>query len=231
MWRPLMATCLAAMLAVVVVAQQKQKEAKPVKPPKGAVVLFDGKDLSGWVSRDGRSPARWEVTSDGAMEVRPGTGDIMTRQEFGSFRLHIEFATPYMPEARGQARGNSGVYLHGQYEVQVLDSYQDETFAMGMCAAVYGVKPPDKNMAKPPGEWQTYDITFIAPKFDKEGNPIAYPRITVIWNGVKVQDNVEVKGTTPGGIGGKMRPTGPILLQDHGDKVKYRNIWLVPLKD
>lgn len=216
---------LLALIGVVCVAQQGRR------PPRDAVILFDGKDLSKWVSRDGRSPARWEVTADGAMQVRPGTGDIMTRDEFGSFRLHIEFNIPAMPQASGQGRGNSGVYLHGLYEIQVLDSYQNETYGKGGCGAIYGIKDPDKNMAKPPGQWQTYDIIFIAPKFDSAGNLLSKPRVTVRWNGTLVHDNVEIPHVTAGGIGDRMRAKGPILLQDHGNPVRYRNIWIRPLPD
>jgi hypothetical protein len=225
-WRTVVVSLLVVAMVGVCLAQEK-----PAKPPRGAIVLFDGKELSKWVSRDGKSPARWEITPDGAMQVKPGTGDIMTRDEFGSFQLHIEFNIPPMPQASGQGRGNSGVYLHGLYEIQVLDSYQNETYAKGGCAAIYGIKDPDKNMAKPPGQWQTYDITFIAPKFDDAGNVIANPRVTVRWNGVLVHDNVEIPHITAGGIGDRMRKTGPILLQDHGNPVKYRNIWIRPLKD
>ncbi|MDW8103667.1 MAG: DUF1080 domain-containing protein [Armatimonadota bacterium] len=225
-WRTLLTLLLAVAVAAGCLAQGRS-----ARPPRGAIVLFDGKDLSKWVSRDGRTPARWEIMPDGAMQVKAGTGDIMTRDEFGSFQLHIEFATPYMPEARGQGRGNSGVYLHGLYEIQVLDSYGLESLGSGDCAAIYGIKTPDKNAAKPPGQWQTYDITFIAPKFDSAGNVIANPRVTVRWNGVLVHDNVEIPRVTPGGIGDRMRPTGPLLLQDHGNPVKYRNIWIRPLRD
>ncbi|GIV18431.1 MAG: endo-1,3-1,4-beta glucanase-related protein [Armatimonadota bacterium] len=225
-WRRTVALLLAVAVAGMCLAQQK-----PAKPPRGAIVLFDGKDLSQWVSRDGKSPARWEITPDGAMQVKAGTGDIMTRDEFGSFQLHIEFNIPPMPQASGQGRGNSGVYLHGLYELQVLDSYQNETYAKGGCAAIYGIKDPDKNAAKPPGQWQTYDITFIAPRFDSEGKVIAKPRVTVRWNGVLVHDNVEIPHITAGGIDNKMRQKGPILLQDHGNPVQYRNIWIRPLKD
>ncbi len=225
-WKSVGAVCLAVLVAAVVVAQDR-----PVKPPKGAVVLFNGKDLSAWVSRDGKTPARWEITPDGAMQVKAGTGDIMTREEFGSFQLHIEFNIPSMPQASGQGRGNSGVYLHGLYEIQVLDSYQNETYAKGGCAAIYGIKDPDKNVARPPGQWQSYDITFIAPKFDASGNVVANPRVTVRWNGVLVHDNVEIPHITAGGIDNKMRATGPILLQDHGNPVKYRNIWIRPIKE
>ncbi len=224
--RVVIALCLALVLMAGVVAQQRQ-----ARPPRGATVLFDGKDLSKWVSRDGRTPARWEITPNGAMQVKAGTGDIMTRDEFGSFQLHIEFRIPEMPGASGQGKGNSGVYLHGLYEIQVLDAYQNQTYSKGGCASIYGIKDPDKNMAKPPGQWQTYDITFIAPKFDSSGNVLAKPRVTLRWNGEIVHNSVEIPNITVGGIGNQMRATGPILLQDHGNPVQYRNIWIRPLRD
>lgn len=225
-WRVLSVVSLCALLVVAAMAQER-----PVRPPRGAVVLFDGKDLSKWVSRDGRTPPRWEITADAAMQVKPGTGDIMTRDEFGSFHLHIEFNIPHMPEARGQGRGNSGVYLHGLYEIQLLDSYQSETYGKGGCAAIYGIKDPDKNAARPPGQWQSYDIVFIAPKFDASGNMVSKPRVTVRWNGVLVHDNVEIPSPTVGALSNTMRATGPILLQDHGNLMKFRNIWLRPIRD
>jgi len=224
--RVVIALCLALVLMAGVVAQQRQ-----ARPPRGATVLFDGKDLSKWVSRDGRTPARWEITPNGAMQVKAGTGDIMTRDEFGSFQLHIEFRIPEMPGASGQGKGNSGVYLHGLYEIQVLDAYQNQTYSKGGCASIYGIKDPDKNMAKPPGQWQTYDITFIAPKFDSSGNVLAKPRVTLRWNGEIVHNSVEIPNITVGGIGNQMRATGPILLQDHDNPVQYRNIWIRPLRD
>ncbi|HID05641.1 MAG TPA: DUF1080 domain-containing protein, partial [Armatimonadetes bacterium] len=139
--------------ATALCAQQANGE-EPVPPPKGAIVLFNGSNLSNWIHPDG-SPARWRLV-DGAMEVFGGS--IRTKQEFGDFQLHIEFWLPLMANRRGQGRANSGVYLHGLYEIQVLDSYNNETYPTGMCAAIYGQKPPDKNVAKPPETWQTFDI-------------------------------------------------------------------------
>ncbi|MGQ9524213.1 MAG: 3-keto-disaccharide hydrolase [Armatimonadota bacterium] len=202
---------------------------KPAKPPKGAIVLFDGKDVSGWVHRGSGRPCAWKV-ENGYMEVVPGTGDIHTVREFGDARIHVEFCVPYMPEATGQARGNSGVYIQGLYEVQVLDSYGIEKPGLGDCGAIYGVAPPKVNAAKKPGEWQTYDITFYAPRFDSQGNMTQRARISVVWNGVKVHDNVEVGGRTTASVERDPSKPGPLLLQDHGCKVRYRNIWVLPLK-
>jgi hypothetical protein len=195
------------------------------KPPEGAVVLFDGKDVSGWTG------GPWRV-ADGSMEVN-GTGNITSKAEFGDVRLHVEFATPAEPKGEGQNRGNSGVFLMGRYEAQVLDNWKAATYADGMIGAVYGQNPPSVNASRPPGEWQTYDITFTAPRFDDKGNVQSPARMTVLLNGVKVQDNFELLGAT----GWRKRasyqahgPTGPISLQDHGHPVRFRNIWVVPVK-
>jgi hypothetical protein len=209
--------------------KMKKNEPKPVKPPKGAILLFDGKDASAWVHRKDGSPCAWMVANN-ELEVVPGTGDILTKQKFGDYRLHVEFNIPLLPDAHSQARGNSGVYQQGLYEVQVLDSYHNDTYAFGGCCAIYGQKDPDKNMARPPQEWQTYDITFHAPRFDADGKVVANPRITVVWNGVKVHDNVEITGPTAASLGGPMVKEGPIMLQDHGSKVRYRDLWIVPLR-
>lgn len=199
----------------------------PVTPPDDAVVLFDGRDLSGWTGRDGK--AAWTVAG-GAMRVN-GTGDIESRRHFGSCQLHIEWATPAVVKGRGQGRGNSGIFLMGKYEVQVLDSYDNPTYPDGQAGAVYGQTPPDVNASRPPGEWQSYDIIFHAPQF--ENGELKRPAVvTVLHNGVLVQDHTRVLGATthrklphysehPG--------TGPLRLQDHGNPVRFRNIWVRPL--
>ena len=204
----------------------------PVQPPAGAIVLFDGTDISKWVqSRDG-SPAQW-VVRDGYFEVKAGTGDLRTRDGFGDVELHVEWASPNPPRGAEQGRGNSGVYLMSKYELQVLDSWENPTYADGMAAAIYGQYPPLVNAARRPGEWQSYDIVFRGPRFDSSGRLLRPATMTVRFNGVLVQDNVTLSGPT----GHYSRPPYeahadklPILLQDHGDPVRYRNIWLKELK-
>jgi len=195
------------------------------KPPEGAVVLFDGTDISGWFQRDGKTPAAWPV-EDGILTVGPGKGNIRTEKEFGNFQLHLEFNVPYMPKAKGQARGNSGVFLQGRYELQVLDSYglklQDND-----CGAIYKQIVPAVNACKPPLQWQTYDVTFHAPQFEGD-KVVKKARVSVVQNGLTIIDDKEIE-VTPGGIDSDPSRTGPLLLQDHGNPVEYRNIWIKPL--
>jgi hypothetical protein len=199
----------------------------PVKPPAGAIVLLKGSDQSAWLGTDDQ-PARWKAVDDEAIEVN-GSGDIHTKQKFKDFELHVEFRTPEpKPGQTGQARGNSGVYLDDRYEIQVLDSYGLEP-SKGDCGAIYNQKAPDVNAAKPPLEWQTYDITFRAPRFDASGKKTENARVTLIWNGRKVQDNVAITGPTRSPKENEL-PEGPIRLQDHHHPVQYRNIWIVPEK-
>lgn len=203
----------------------------PQDPPSDAIVLFDGSDLSAWSSVKDGSPARWKVT-DGYMEVAK-TGDIQTKQAFGSCQLHIEWQSPEEVKGDSQGRGNSGVFLMSTYEVQVLDSWQNPTYADGQASAIYGQKPPLVNAAKKPGQWQTYDIIFHAPKFD--GQKVVRPgTVTVLHNGVLVQDHWEIQGTTFHKVRAKYEPHAdklPIKLQDHGNPVRFRNIWIRPLED
>lgn len=198
-----------------------------MKPPENAKVLFNGKDLKNWHTREGK-PAGWDV-SDGVMTVVKGTGDIVTDEKFTDFRLHLEWMEPDMPEATGQAKGNSGVYLQGRYEIQVLDSYGIEVPGRGDCGGVYDQFAPLVNACKPALEWQSYDIIFRAPRFDDNGEVESQARVTVLQNGVVIQNNVEVEGPTGGAMDDKLDEPGPLLLQDHGNPVKYRNVWLVPL--
>ena len=201
------------------VSSVKADDARPDDSKK--IVLFDGKDTSQWDSND------WPV-EDGAMVS--AKHDIRTKEKFKDYQLHIEFNEPELgPEFKGQDRGNSGVYQQDRYELQVLDSYHNDTYADGACGAVYGIKAPSKNMAKPPGQWQTYDITFHAAKYDN-GKKVANARITVIWNGEIVQDNTEIPHPTGGGEKESDTP-GSIRLQFHHHSVKFRNIWIMPLKD
>lgn len=196
-------------------------------PPSDAIVLFNGKDLSHWRTDSG-GPAKW-IVRDGYMEVNPGTGGIATVEKFGDVQLHIEWATPSVVKGEGQERGNSGVFLMERYEVQVLDSYQNETYYHGQAGSVYKQYPPLVNASRKPGEWQTYDIIFHAPRFDEMGKVVDRARMTVLHNGVLIQNNVEVYGLTyhdraPVYIA--HAPQESLALQDHGNPVRYRNIWI-----
>ena len=196
-------------------------------PPSDAIVLFDGKNLSHWRSGDG-SPAKWQVR-DGYMEVAPGTGDITTSDRFGDVQLHIEWATPAVAKGEGQDRGNSGVFLMERYEIQVLDSYVNRTYYHGQAGAVYKQHAPLVNASRKPGEWQTYDIVFHAPKFDEQGKVIDRARVTVLHNGVLIQNNVEIYGITYNdkpALYIAHSPQEPLCLQDHGNPMRYRNIWI-----
>ncbi|MCR4410686.1 MAG: DUF1080 domain-containing protein [Candidatus Saccharicenans sp.] len=199
----------------------------PVPPPSDAIILFDGKNLFNWVDAKGE-PARWKVEGD-YMEVVPKTGNIQTKHGFGSCQLHIEWMAPVPSGGEGQDRGNSGVFLMGLYEVQVLDSFENKTYADGMAGAIYGQYPPLVNACRKPGEWQTYDIIFYAPKFDAEGKLLEPARMTVLHNGILIHHNAELTGPTAH----KARPPYnahasklPLMLQDHSHPVRFRNIWL-----
>jgi len=201
--------------------------AEPCKPPADAVVLFDGTDLKEW--KGAKGAATWQVDG-GAMTVNR-SGDIETQKQFGDIQLHLEFATPAVAKGTSQERGNSGVFLMGRFEVQVLDSYDNETYADGQCAALYGQQPPDVNACRKPGEWQSYDIVFEAPRF-AEGKLVSPAMVTVFHNGVLVHHRRAFLGPTAHRSLPKYEPQpeqGPIRLQDHGDPVRYRNIWLRPL--
>ncbi|MBX3731678.1 MAG: DUF1080 domain-containing protein [Verrucomicrobiae bacterium] len=191
-------------------------------PPSDAIVLFDGTDLSAWVGEGGTAP-KWKV-ENGHAEVSGGS--ILTREEFGPVQLHVEWAAPAVVRGEGQERGNSGVYLQGRYEIQVLDSHQNPTYPNGQAGAFYGHNPPLVNASRKPGEWQSYDIIFHPPMPGPDGK-VAPGSFTVLHNGVLVQDRIPVKGdaTTAAKFAGAT-PKGPILLQDHGDPVRYRNIWV-----
>ena len=195
------------------------------KAPSDAQVLFDGKDLSNW---DGN----WKVES-GHMEASGGK-DIQTKEAFGSCQLHVEFATPSKVEGSSQGRGNSGIFLMGNYEVQVLDSYENETYADGQAAALYGQYPPLVNACLPPGQWQQYDIVFHRPQFGEDGKVTKPATMTVFHNGVLVQDHRELKGTTAHhspGVYTKHADKLPIRLQFHGNPTRFRNIWIRQLED
>lgn len=199
-------------------------------PPSDAIVLFDGRDLAAWRSDSG--VARWTVR-DGYFEVKPGTGSLSTARAFGDCQLHVEWAAPTPPRGEGQERGNSGVFLMGLYEVQVLDSYHSTTYPDGQAAAVYGQYPPLVNASRPPGEWQAYDIIFHRPRFDAHGTLVSPARMTVLHNGVLVQDDVVLTGPTAH----QHRPPYrahpdrlPLELQDHGNPVRFRNVWVRELE-
>jgi hypothetical protein len=223
--RLLLALLLAAGLAPSSMAQEKPSDTTlGAKPPEGAIVLLGNKGLEGWVKRDGTTPAAWPV-ADGIVTVRGG--DIMTKRQFGDFKLHLEFNVPYMPEARGQGRGNSGVYLDGAHELQVLDSYGLRP-RNNDCGAIYLQVTPRVNACKPPLQWQTYDVTFRKAVLDGDGEVMKKARVTVVQNGIKTIDDAEIQ-PTPGGLHGKPGQDGPLLLQDHGNAVQYRNIWIQPI--
>jgi hypothetical protein len=241
--------CTALLLTTVAYAQERvpgqvpnpTKEpavvtpgAAPGAPPSDAIVLFDGKDLSQWVSQSAAGgPAPW-VVADGVATVKPGSGGIQTKQAFGSCQLHIEFATPSVVEGSSQGRGNSGVFLMNNYELQILDSYQNPTYFHGQAGAIYKQHAPLVNASRKPGEWQAYDVVFHAPKFDADGKLIQRATFTVFHNGVLIQDHVIVMGVTSHdkppyyeAHAAKM----PLSLQDHHNPMRFRNIWIRELAD
>ena len=199
------------------------------KPPAGAIVLFDGKNFDRWErigGEAGKKEVRWKLLPDGAMEVTAGSGSIVTKKKFTDFKLHLEFRTPFMPDARGQGRGNSGVYLQGRYEIQVLDSYGLEG-RDNECGGIYTVAAPLVNMCAPPMQWQTYDVVFHAPRFDGAGKKTKDASVTVAHNGVNIIYQKQIPGPTGGALDSNVNQPGGIYLQDHGNFVQFRNIWLV----
>lgn len=205
-----------------------------VPPPADAVILFDGRTLDAWRSgRDSVSPAPWRIAGD-ALEVVPGSGSIRTEQGFGDLQLHLEWMTPATVRGDGQDRGNSGVFLMERYEVQILDSWENTTYADGQAAALYGQFPPLVNASLPPGTWQSYDIIFRRPRFDAAGRVSQPARITVLHNGVLVHQHVALLGPTTHMVRTPYAAHAdrlPIALQDHGTPVRFRNIWVRPLGD
>lgn len=205
------------------------------KPPADAVILFDGTDVSKWLSdaKEG-GPTKW-VVKDGAFECAPKSGYTRTKDQFGDCQLHVEFASPKDVKGGGQGRGNSGVFLEGAVEVQVLDSYNNETYADGQAASVYGVNPPAVNAKRAPGEWDTYDIVFRRPIY-KDNKCLDPGYITVFHNGVLVQDHVTIKSATAGSERAGVCEPGPLMLQDHYHPdvketfMRFRNIWYRPLE-
>jgi hypothetical protein len=204
----------------------------PVSPPTDALVLFDGSHLSEWQAPDG-GPPTWRLR-DGYLETDRDLGNIQTRRAFGDIQLHLEWMVPTSVQGEGQARGNSGVFLMGRYEIQVLDGYENDTYADGLPGAVYGQHPPLFNASLPPGEWQTYDIVFRRPRFSVNGELLQPARVTVIHNGVLVQDASEIRGPTRWlqHLPYRSHPDRlPLLLQEHGAPVRFRNIWVRELPE
>jgi len=206
-------------------------ERPPAPAPSDAVVLFDGANLSQWRADDGTA-AKWTVR-DGYVEVKPGTGTMVSARGFGDVQLHIEWRAPTPAQGEGQERGNSGVFLMGIYELQVLDSYQNDTYPDGQAGAIYGENPPLVNATRPPGQWQAYDVVFRRPHFNTDGSLVSPAHMTVFLNGVLIQDNFELVGPTAN----QARPPYkvhadklPLRLQDHGNPVRYRNIWVRELE-
>lgn len=219
---------LFAVAAVAVLSTVSHAAAPPLftgdEPvPADAVVLFDGNDISAWVDVRTEETPSWKV-ENGYMEVQGGS--IRTKQSFTDFQLHLEFWLPLMTEAGGHGRANSGVYLQGIYEVQILDSHGVENPGAGDCGGIYAVAPPMVNACRPPKHWQSFDILFRAARLGENGEAAAPARVTVLHNGVLIQENVEVKQATPGGLSAEVGETGPIMLQDHGNPVRFRNIWI-----
>ncbi|MGE9313927.1 DUF1080 domain-containing protein [Niabella sp. CJ426] len=215
-----------------------QPEPKIVSPgktaadaPADAIVLFNGKDLAEWQTEDGK-PAKWKVEGD-AVTVVKGTGVIKTKRAFGDCQLHVEWRTPAEVKGEGQGRGNSGIFLMGLYELQVLDSYKNRTYSNGQAGSIYKQTAPLVNASRKPGEWQTYDIIFTAPRFNKDSSVKSQGRITVLHNGVLVQNSTAIWGATQYiGIATNTwhKEKEPIVLQDHGDAVSFRNIWIRELE-
>jgi hypothetical protein len=203
----------------------------PGDAPSDAVTLFDGTNLSQWTQLDGSEPG-WLV-ENGYMEVVPKTGNIKTKADFGDCQLHIEFASPVEVKGESQGRGNSGVFLMGQYEIQVLDNYDNPTYADGLCGSLYGQCPPLVNACRKPGEWSCYDIIWEGPIFD--GEKLIKPAyVTIMLNGIILHNRKALLGPTQHRVTTQYKlhaKTGPIMLQDHGDKVRFRNIWVRPLTD
>ncbi len=193
------------------------------RAPEGAKVLLDAGEADAWMHLNGRD-CEWEKV-DGALQVKPGTGNIISRENFRDFRMHLEFRLPHMPEAKGQARANSGLYLLSSYELQILDSYQLEA-QLGDCGAIYGKRLPDVNACRAPEIWQSYDVIFRAARFDEAGEKTENARLTAFLNGVLIHADVEIDGST--GSGQPEKASGPIMLQDHGNLMRFRRVWVLP---
>lgn len=201
----------------------------PSTIPTDATVLFDGSDTSAWVMMSDGGPCRWTHAGD-YLEVAPGTGDLLTRERFGDFELHLEFWLPLLPERTSQGRANSGLYLQGLYEVQILDSHDNPTYEMGECGALYLQKAPLANANLPPEHWQTYEAVFRSPSFDESGQRTKDGTLSLYLNGTLIHDLTPITEPTGGAMSHSPAEPGPIRLQDHGDLVRFRNIWIRPLE-
>ena len=199
-------------------------------PPSDAIVLFNGKDFDQWISSADSTKVKWHLNADGSMTVKDKTGNIQTKQNFGSIQLHIEWKSPKEVQMSGQNRGNSGVFLQGLYEVQVLDNNGNDTYVNGQVGSIYKQSVPLAMASVPSGEWNTYDIVYHVPKFSRGGNIVAPATITVLHNGVLIQDHFEIEGPSEyiGWPKYKVHGKRPLMLQDHRDnsRVSYRNIWV-----
>jgi hypothetical protein len=231
-----------AVLAFAATAACAQQAVPPVvdagdsgRAPSDAIVLFNGQNVAEWVHRDG-SPAKWPIV-DGVLTCASNTGHIYSKRKFSDAQIHVEFAVPNMPGAKDQAKGNSGVYIHGRYEIQILDSYNNPTYANGSCGALYGQYAPLVNASRPPEQWQTYDIVFHAPRCGPDGKLTRQATLTLLHNGVLVHDHVRVKSPTAGGSASSVCEPGPLMLQDHYHPdvketfMRFRNIWYRPLEE
>lgn len=196
-------------------------------PPSDAIVLFDGTNLNEWASRNDKGAAGWDVANS-IMTVKPGTGDIISKRKFGDIQLHIEWRSPLVVESEGQGRGNSGVFLQERYEVQVLDSYESRTYSNGQAGAIYKQSIPLVNATRPHDQWETYDIIYSAPVFNEDGIKVKSAYITVIHNGVLIQNHQEILGTTEyiGLPKNDAHGKASIILQDHSNTTSFRNIWV-----
>jgi len=218
---------LAAQEGEIAPPKDEPRGVDPGPPPSDAIVLFNGKDLSQWKSDKDGGPAKWQI-KDGAAIVN-GTGGISTKRSFGDCQLHIEWATPAEVKGEGQGRGNSGIFLQGRYEIQILDSFTNKTYFHGQAGAVYKQYAPLVNACRRPGQWQAYDIVYHAPRFDEAGKLLKPGTVTLLQNGVLIQDDVQILGGTANKGGPKYAAHPlklPLALQDHKNPVRFRNIWI-----